>query len=182
LSDYRVKVTVRNARLMRAFESIGHSPSGFAKAYGFNATHVCALAALKIKPVGARGMWHPFVMKLCELTNLMPDELFTERQMEGLRASTTVREVDEEAIEALMAPTTDPEALAITSNLADIANEVIDTLSPRSAHALRLWAGGATFQEIGDEIGPVGKQRALQIVEKARLKVMTQMSRRRATP
>ena len=168
MSDYRVKVSVRNARLMRAFESIGHTPSSFARTYGFSPSEVCALAALKIRPVLANGLWRKCVMRLCEVANLMPCDLFTERQMEGLRVSTSERDVDEEALEAIAPP--DPEQFAITSDLARMANAAIDTLPPRHAAVFREWVDGATLDEIAAAHG-VTRERARQIAHKAQSKV-----------
>jgi DNA-binding CsgD family transcriptional regulator len=167
VSDYRVKVSVRNGRLMRAFESIGHTPSSFANAYGFKPSETCALAALKLKPVLSTGMWRKSVMKLCEITRTMPSDLFTTRQMEGLRANSAQRDVDEDTIIAMLEPPASMEQLAITNDLAAVANEIIDSrLSLRSAKALRLHVEGATFEEIGQELG-VTRERVRQIVMKA---------------
>lgn len=175
MSDYRIKVSVRNARLMRAFESIGHTPSSFAKEHGFQPSEVCALAALKIPPVYANGLWRKCVMRLCELTNTMPGDLFTERQMAGLRVSSSEREVDEDAMESISA--IDPERLAITNDLARMANEIIDTLSPRSADVFRQWCDGATFDEIGEQHG-VTRERVRQIALKAQREVRKAMERK----
>jgi RNA polymerase sigma factor (sigma-70 family) len=178
VSDYRVKVAVRNARLMRAFESIGHTPTSFAHKYGFQASETCALAALRCKPVLSTGMWRASVMKLCELTRTMPSELFTARQMEGLRANSAQRDVDEDTLVAMLEPPASMEQLAITNDLAALANEVIDSrLSRRAAKALRLSIDGATFEEIGQELG-VTRERARQIVEKARRETRVALRKR----
>jgi hypothetical protein len=177
-ADYRVKVTVRNARIMRALESIGHNPSSFARAYGFYAKETCAIAALRIKPVLANGNWRASVMKLCEITGKMPSELFTDRQMNGLRANSSERDVGEDAIVAMLEPPASPEQLAITSDMARIANEVIDGISPRAATAFRLHADGATYEEIGAEIGGVSRERARQLVMKAQRHVRERLANR----
>lgn len=177
MTDYRVKISVRNARFMRALESLGHTPCSFAGEYGFTPSEICALAAMKIKPTLKSGMWRKSVMKLCDLARVMPDSLFSARQMEGLRTSVAVREVDEEAIEAMMFAAPDPEALAITNNLAGIADAVLDSIDLRSSKAFRMHVDGATLEEIGNELG-VNRERARQIVERTRRKVLAAMKRK----
>jgi hypothetical protein len=170
MTDYRVKVSVRNARFMRALESVGHNPSSFAKANGLSVGEMCALAALKIKPIRSDGMWRTSVMRLCEAANLVPEDLFTERQMQGMSKSAVSREVGEADIESvLIAPPPDSEHLAITSDIYDRTHSAIDEMAevmPRRAKAIRMWMDNATLEEIGDELG-VTLHRADQIVGKA---------------
>jgi DNA-binding CsgD family transcriptional regulator len=66
----------------------------------------------------------------------------------------------------------DPEAVAITNDLARRVNAVIDAvLTPRNAAVLRAWAEGELLRVIGDEHG-ISAHRVRQIVQKGRMRVL----------
>lgn len=79
MSDYRVKVTVRNDRLLRAIESKGYvAGQKFAEAVGVSYVTINDLVSLKQSAIGRDGELRPAVEKLCAFLGAMPSELFTE--------------------------------------------------------------------------------------------------------
>lgn len=171
MSDYRIEAKIRNARLLRAIESIGESPTGFAKKRGLNISRMCEIVAMKTAPVNATGDWWPEVMAICEATRKMPSDLFTERQMKRAEKTSIVKDVEEAdlAIESQVA-TQDllpPPECRIDAKRA--ATEVFEWLcekNPRAAKAVSMHHEGATLEEIGGEIG-ASRERVRQIVAKS---------------
>jgi len=79
--DYNVTVKVRNARILNALAKVDEKAGGkLAKKLGVSYQQMLALINLKIEPVDKHGDWLPSVIKLAELTNTMPVELFSDAQ------------------------------------------------------------------------------------------------------
>jgi RNA polymerase sigma factor (sigma-70 family) len=176
MSDYRVTVKVRNARMLRAIERLGYTPSGFAAAHGFSPTIVCALVAMKIRPTLRNGDWRREVIALCEAANCTPQDLFTERQMDRLERNTVEREVDEAALIALTGHTATSEDAALISDARRLLESAISGLNERYAYVVRERAAGADLGEVGAELG-VSKERIRQMEAKAHRKLREWLSR-----
>lgn len=92
MTDYRVTVTVRNARILRAMEHAGFdSVAALARAMGVNPTTLHLLLSMRRSPLsrgkGANGdksnrplRWIPTVEKLSFILNVPVEELFSPAQ------------------------------------------------------------------------------------------------------
>jgi len=170
MTDYRIEAKVRNARILRALEAIGETPSGFSKARGLNVSRMCAIAAMKCRPTNANGEWWPEVMALCDATKKTPCDLFTERQMQANIGKDIKKDVTEEYVLIGLA---DADVLLMDDHSSDdrtpqiqIANRLFSELAntyPRYARAVAMQQSDATLEEIGNDLG-VTKERARQII------------------
>lgn len=167
MSDYRVTVRVRNARLLRALEAIGHNPSSFAKAHGFSATEVCALAAMKLRPQDRNGDWRPVVVAICEATNTMPVELFNGRQLRGIDRNVVERELDEAALVALTGHTASSEDHALTADARRLLGEALSHLPDRLKTVVQMRAQDMTLEEVARELGGLSRERIRQMEARA---------------
>ena len=82
MTDYRVQIKVRNARLLRAIEKAGHQPGQiFAREVGISYTgHLLPYLNLKRTPFDEIGDLRPCAEMLCVFLNRLPDELWSEEQ------------------------------------------------------------------------------------------------------
>jgi hypothetical protein len=183
VSDYRVEIKVRNERVLKALRGLGHTPSSFAKERGLDVGAVCRVASMSVSPKLKNGMWRKEVMALAEAANVMPEEMFTAKQMEGSprRADFAVSESQ------LMLQANEFERLAIEAEdpvdgvcMRDLAARLLSDLArenPRYAKAYDVHLKGGTLREVGREIG-VSVERARQVVFSAERKMRTQAVKR----
>ena len=171
MSDYRVKVTVRNARLLRAIESLGHTPSSFANANGFQPGELCGLVAMTRRPLLRNGDFRACVLALCEQANVMPCDLFNARQLEGIDVNSAEIEVSSRELSAYApAEIENPEDGYMRQEIAARVSGLLSRLPERAQLAMRMHADGATLDEIGAEIG-ASRERARQLIEKSKRRI-----------
>lgn len=91
MKDYRIKITIRNERLLSAIESMGFkSVRKFSLAYGLGYTTVAYIVSGKIKPINDKGFVIPTVEKILEILGLNIEEAFTPRQLQGFKRNSLV--------------------------------------------------------------------------------------------
>jgi hypothetical protein len=99
--DYRVKVTVRNNRILSLIERTHTSVAAFARdthlPYQFLSNLICMREPARTE----RGEWTNRVLDLASALRVEPDEMFTERQLIGLPTASVIRHVNEEDIVSL---------------------------------------------------------------------------------
>ena len=146
MTDYRVQIKVRNARLLRAIEKAGHQPGQiFAREVGISYTgHLLPYLNLKRTPFDENGDLRPCAEMLCVFLNRLPDELWSEEQRYPLL--TNVAEIELSAVsvhELLASPSdcADPLSLLEKKQAAQAVDALLDTLTPREAEVLRLRHG-----------------------------------------
>lgn len=176
MSDYRVTIKVRNARMLRAIEGIGHTVSSFAKAHGLWPNAVYGLVAMTISPVDRNGQWRPAVMALCEQANILPQDLFTPRQMAAIERNTVERELDEAALEALTGHTATSEDHALIADARRLLAKAVSELTPREQLVLQRRMEDVNLREVGVEMGVV-PERVRQIEAKAHRKLMGKLNK-----
>ena len=165
MTDYRVTIKVRNARVLRALERIGHTASSFAREHGFQPTVMCEIAAMKRSPVYRNGQWRREIMALCDAANVLPSDLFTDRQLSALDRNVVEREMDEAALVALTGHTTDSEDSALLADAKRLLSDAMATLPERVRRVLELRASGGTLEDCVAEMGTT-RERMRQIEAK----------------
>ena len=82
--DYRLKVTIRNDRLLTAMENMGfESMAQFTQAHGLNYERTGHIFNGKLKPLNNKGDLTSLAKEILSILNLETDEAFTERQLKG---------------------------------------------------------------------------------------------------
>jgi hypothetical protein len=85
VSDYRIKVSVRNARILRAIEEMGYeSVKKFCEAEGLGYSAVGNLVAMRRPPINTDGEFSECAALLMAATCKLPQELWTPEQMTAL--------------------------------------------------------------------------------------------------
>jgi RNA polymerase sigma factor (sigma-70 family) len=171
--DYNVTVKVRNARILNALAKVDEKAGGkLAKKLGVPYAQMLDLINLKIEPVDKHGDWLPSVLKLAELTNTMPVELFSDAQYYPLDVNVAQFEMGQEEVMQLLNDThvPDPSEAIEYKEMQQGIEDVLDSLTPREAEVLRLRFGIGynehTMEEVGQVYG-VSRERVRQLEAKA---------------
>jgi RNA polymerase sigma factor (sigma-70 family) len=171
--DYNVTVKVRNARILNALAKVDERAGGkLAKKLGVPYAQMLDLINLKIEPVDKHGDWLPSVIKLAELTNTMPVELFSDAQYYPLDVNVAQFEMGQEEVMQLLNNThaPDPSEAIEYREMQQGIDDVLDSLTPREAEVLRLRFGidgkEHTMEEVGQVYG-VSRERVRQLEAKA---------------
>ena len=146
MTDYRVQIKVRNARLLRAIEKAGHQPGQiFAREVGISYTgHLLPYLNLKRTPFDENGDLRPCAEMLCVFLNRLPDELWSEEQRYPLLTNAAEIELSAASVHELLASPSDcadPLSLLEKKQAAQAVDALLDTLTPREAEVLRLRYG-----------------------------------------
>lgn len=146
MTDYRVQIKVRNARLLRAIERAGHQPGQiFAREVGISYTgHLLPYLNLKRTPFDENGDLRPCAEMLCVFLNRLPDELWSEEQRYPLLTNAAEIELSAASVHELLASPSDcadPLSLLEKQQAAQAVDALLDTLTPREAEVLRLRHG-----------------------------------------
>ena len=146
MTDYRVQIKVRNARLLRAIERAGHQPGQiFAREVGISYTgHLLPYLNLKRTPFDENGDLRPCAEMLCVFLNRLPDELWSEEQRYPLLTNAAEIELSAASVHELLASPSDcadPLSLLEKKQAAQAIDALLDTLTPREAEVLRLRHG-----------------------------------------
>lgn len=139
MSDYRVTVKVRNARLLRAISNAGYqSIPKFSAAAGVQYSQVNGLLNMTASPLDKRGNVRPMVEAIMDFLCEPFDALFSEAQCEALATNKTERDVSAEQVFALLCdyPQDPLEALCAEDNLRR-ADAALALITPRAASVLR---------------------------------------------
>lgn len=175
MTDYRVQIKVRNARLLRAIEKAGHQPGQiFAREVGISYTgHLLPYLNLKRTPFDENGDLRPCAEMLCVFLNRLPDELWSEEQRYPLVTNAAEIELSAASVHELLASPSDcadPLSLLEKKQAAEAVDALLDTLTPREAEVLRLRHGidgdAMNLEEMANAMG-CSRERIRQIEAKA---------------
>jgi len=168
MSDYQLKLTVRNGRILKAIADAGFKTQAeFARANGLHPMTVSNLVAMRVPPVNKDGRLSGQAQELCDALCALPEDLWTENQLYArLKRNTFDAYVSEDSVQELLE----------NRDRTALVSEALASLPPREAHVLRLrfGIGGArgesTHEEVGHVIG-VTRERVRQIEMKAMRKL-----------
>lgn len=167
MSDYEVKVRVRNNRILRALRDAGYeSQSDFSRKTGFNLSVISGFVSMRIPAVTSRGNWANAAETLALLLNLKPEDLFTGRQRAGLRVNSVEVEMTEGQVEGLIGQSDSIEALEARQQV----QSLMAMLTAREQSVIQGRLEGFTLEEIGEAQG-VRSERVRQIEQKAMRKM-----------
>ena len=183
MSDYRVEIKVRNARIYRAMKAAGYETvAQVCRAFNLNQGNVGDLLNMKIAPTLRDGEWRKEVVVLCSGLGKMPSELFSEEQMVKWDKTTGAVDLDLEQVGNLLAgdTTQNPDSLLENKEMKVLLDNALESLTPRENSILRRRFGidgeAMTLGEIG-VADKLSRERVRQVEQKG-LRKLRQPSRR----
>ena len=177
MSDYRVKITIRNERILKLIEDKGFvSVKSFAETYKINYGQLGELIAGKLKPFNDKGDMVSVCEKLLDILDATLEDCFTERQLQGFNKRSFEIKVKEADLKQIVNPTKNQEQKLIEQQAKNRIRYAIEMgLNPREAAMLKMKFGfddghEHTLEEIS-KIFSVSRERVRQILAKASRKM-----------
>lgn len=190
MSDYRVKISVSNARIRKAMEAAGYtSVLQMCRAKNLPIGDTFDLVNMKASPLNKKGEWRSCVLKLANALYSLPDDLFSEQQkVLVLKTSTGTKDVTEAELVRISEQYVWDNRLEDMSNneaLREIAEKQTEELIEGALNALTTreravltkrfgFDGGATksLEQVALDLD-VSRERIRQIEAKALRKLRT---------
>ena len=175
MSDYRVRISIRNERLLSAIEEAGYpSARQCSIANGYKDYIIGHLVNGSIKPLEAKtDKPTKFCKEVLKILGKNIEDCFTPRQLQGFKKSSYQIKVDEKELKQLVSEHKNEGHSLLESELDRKITQVLSIrLTPREEKIVRLHYGigsettPQTFQEIS-LIFAVGQNRIKQICDKA---------------
>jgi len=165
--DLDVKVTVRNARLLKAILSKHNSVAEFAREIGKNPGYIGSLVAMKAKPYGKKG-WTQLAFDISAYLGKDMEQLWPEHMRDiKLKKSTASFEASLDEVQQIMSNNNPTKALEHL----DVVKVAISGLTPRELKVVKMHQiDGDDFPKIAKDIG-VSRTRTHQIYLKALIKM-----------
>lgn len=181
MTDFAVKISVRNARLLRAMKAAGYqTQADLARAMGKHITHVNALFTFRKSPILEDGEWSEIAMDISSMLRLEPEELWP-TELARFRMKKNSREVlmSSDEVRSIAAPCNmEIDRVALS--------KLIGTLPPRNREVVEARFGlidgsEATLEDIAREKG-VTRERIRQQELKALRTMQREAVRKRMMP
>ena len=175
MSDYRVKISIRNERLLSAIEGAGYpSARQCSIANGYPEPYVGQLVSGLRKPLDSTtGKPTKFCKEVLEILGKNIEDCFTPRQLQGFRKSSYQIKVDEKELKQLISEHKNQGDTLLESDLDKKISEVFSIrLTARQEKMVRLYygigsvSGPQSYEEIS-LLYEVTKERVKQICDKA---------------
>jgi RNA polymerase sigma factor (sigma-70 family) len=173
MSDFRVIVTVKNNRMLRAMDQAGFDTAlALSRASGVSQSTVGDYLGLKLAPIRPDGEWRNSALKISEALRRLPEDLFPPQFLrEALQTNRAVREVSADQLPALTGHGAsiayDPGRALVVKDAVASLYQGLRTLSPREQTVLALRYGLAgqephTLDEVAKRLR-VTRERIRQI-------------------
>jgi len=155
MNDYRVKITIRNERLLAAMEGMGYkSVAEFSRNQGLNGVKVNEIISGKITPLDREGNPKELTKEILEILNLTIEKAFTEKQLKGFKKHTFEVKIEEEKLLQIISPAKNQEIKVIEQEVKSKLYEILSTLTPREEKILRMRFGiGMNTEHTLEEVG-----------------------------
>ena len=143
MKDYRVKITIRNDRLLNAIENKGiPSVRQFCKLYQLDYNRVVQIVSGKVKPLNDLGRPIRLVEQIIDILDISLEDAFTERQLKGFAKTNYEISVAEKELKQLVNPVKNQEQRLIESDVKiSIQNAFSKRLNAREEKILRMHYG-----------------------------------------
>lgn len=167
MTDYAVKVSVRNGRILRAMRAKGFTTQqALADKAGISLQAVNQLIAMRARAMLATGDWSSNALAVAFALEVPPDELWTEAQSQ-MKLKTNSVEVDmsEGDVARLMDRSSEASSWARLE-----VDKLMVCLNDRERKLVQERLSGVTLDELAGEFG-VGKARLHQIEIRAHRKM-----------
>jgi RNA polymerase sigma factor (sigma-70 family) len=177
MKDYRIKITIRNDRLLNAIEDKGiPSVKQFCTLYQLNYNSIVKIISGKIKPLNNLGKPIRLVEQIIDILDISLEDAFTERQLKGFAKTNYEISVAEKELKQLVNPVKNQEQKIIEQ---DVKLKILEAfskrLSPREEKLIRLKYGFGdekehTLYELSSKF-KISVERVRQIISKAQRKM-----------
>jgi len=176
MSDYVVKVTVRNGPMLRIMRANGmETAADLWRASGVDKNTIGKYLALKRSPLKTNGEWKGSALKIADALRVLPEDLFPRRHLwEVLK--TNSKEV-EMTFEQLSSPDafnylpTPEEIISSKDHKHAILKLMDERLNPREKAVLEMRFGMTgnpmKLDDVGHAVGGVSRERVRQMEAKA---------------
>lgn len=174
MSDYRIRVIIRNNRLLKAMEAKGFkSAAQFERSYGFRGYAMINLINGSIPPLDKNGEVKPFVKEILDILEINITDAFTEKQLQGFKKNTFTIEAKESQLMQLTTAKKPLEMNLIESDVNKLIQNLLSTLPKKYQIAIQMHMfENKPFKEIADVL-KVSRSRAGQLVMKGIKKLQT---------
>jgi len=173
VKDYRVKITIRNERILSAIENMGFpSVAKFCEENILDYTRTSEVIRGSLKPINEKGKLNSLVENLLDILDLEVKDAFTERQLRGFKTTSYEVKLKEDELKQLVNPVKNQELKYIENEVQEKISEVLSIrLTPREEKIVRMRFGigmqtDHTLEEISQQWN-ISKARAGQILNKA---------------
>ena len=173
MKDYRVKITIRNERILSAIENMGFpSVAKFCEENILDYTRTGEVIRGSLKPINEKGKLNSLVENLLDILDLEVKDAFTERQLRGFKTTSYEVKLKEDELKQLVNPVKNQELKYIENEVQEKISEVLSIrLTPREEKIVRMRFGigmqtDHTLEEISQQWN-ISKARAGQILNKA---------------
>jgi hypothetical protein len=155
MKDYRIKITVRNDRILSKIESEYVSVRNFCMAMNLEYQRITDLIR-GTSPINAKGEIRELVKKLMEALGCSIDELFTEKQLKGFVSHNKFEtKVDEKDLIKIKQDIKPLELGMMEQDVTKVLNKIFHKfLTPREERVIRMRFGigtwsDSTLEEVG---------------------------------
>ena len=143
MKDYRIKITIRNDRLLNAIENKNiPSVRQFCKLYQLDYNRVVQIISGKVKPLNNLGRPIGLVEQIIDILDISLEDAFTERQLKGFAKTNYEISVAEKELKQLVNPVKNQEQKVIEK---DVRLKILEAFSkrlgPREEKLIRLRYG-----------------------------------------
>ena len=173
IKDYRLKITIRNNRILSKIESLGYvSVRKFCKQFDLDYQRTTEIINGKLKPFNDKGTIIKICDQLLSLLGLELHDAFTDRQLQGFNKTGFIFKLKEKEMLELVDPVQNQEIKIIENDIQKkIADAMNKRLTPKQKEILSLKYGfnghvEHTLDEIGKMYG-VSRERIRQIILKS---------------
>lgn len=177
MSDYRVKITIRNDRILNLIEAQGFtSVRKFCEAHNIEYQRTTELISGKLKPVKDNGELSYICSQVLMALRVELEDCFTSRQLQGFNKRSFEIKVQEKDLKRVVNPTRNQEQKLIEQQAKNRIRYAIEMgLKPREAAMLKMKFGfddghEHTLEQIAQTFN-VSRERVRQIIAKAKRKM-----------
>ena len=148
MKDYRIKITVRNDRILSKIESEYASVRNFCMAMDLEYQRITDLIR-GTSPINAKGEIRELVKKLMEALGCSIDELFTEKQLKGFVSHNKFEtKVDEKDLMKIKQDIKPLELGMMEQDVTKVLNKIFHKfLTPREERVIRMRFGIGTWSD-----------------------------------
>jgi len=150
MSDYRVRISIRNERLLSAIEEAGYpSARQCSIANGYKDYVIGNLVSGVIKPLDTKtGKPTKFCKEVLKILGKNIEDCFTPRQLQGFKKSSYQIKVDEKELKQLVSEHKNEGHSLLESELDKKITQVLSTrLGPREEKMIRMHFGLGKYKE-----------------------------------